>query len=746
MIPENTITVSQYIGNDVAFQFPFYFRALKASDIKVFIDTNLGGVSEIPSGVIDGINNTFGLANNEYAKSEMKLYKNGLMVPDSDWNLYQSNVSTQMVFIPAAIPTLGSTLEMRYGIGLPTTLIQGIDYSFTFKSFPLLGGTITLIGAGQSWMNGAALKNAVKLTVQYVVSPSQISKLRDGGPFLPLEIEKALDKLAMDLTGLQEQGSNGSSSSSPDFPSLVGEANKIVTVNATEDGFTYGPIVQDILDAETNSAASAAAAQVSADAAQVSADNAAYSELVSNNNLAAMTLILGSVNASEANAAQKADDAAISADQALAAMNTAIAQVPLCEAQVALAEEEAFKAKIMVDKLVYEEAIELSFSDSPYDILVEDSGKIFRVDTSLGSVILNLPTRPAASPDFRVEIIKTDNSTNIFSVVPYGADTVGGLVVYMMSLPGYGTIITPGLFSDWQVGLIATGISNSGLPTLVTEKPLGLIDGINNIFAISQTSLTDSLILFVDGVKAYADEYSVLGNNISMVTPPELGQVLQVWYFVATPTSTGVKGKQEVPTGNIDGINGTFDLTDNPFNKPSMMLFKNGLYVDGADWAIFQTATGSQIVFNAGLEPVVGDKLSVFYLVNILQAISIVAPPPAPPSNDGALSVHGDRLSPVVLTPAGLTVLDERRALWYLKSNGGAMLMPGTQISPGFQVGDELIIVGVDQVDYPSFVDGQGIEVNGNFDLKAGAPGPGVFTTKKYLIFDGIVWSEVPMI
>lgn len=112
---------------------------------------------------------------------------------------------------------------------------------------------------------------------------------------------------------------------------------------------------------------------------------------------------------------------------------------------------------------------------------------------------------------------------------------------------------------------------------------------------------------------------------------------------------------------------------------------------------------------------------------------------------DAVMAVHGSRVAPVVIDSSGLTVVDERRAIYYLKSDGGAVAILGNQISAGFQVGDELILIGVDQTDYPIFSDGGNLELNGLVNLKAGPPGPGVYTTKRYLIWDGSKWSETPM-
>lgn len=659
-----------------------------------------------------------------------------------------NNTTFQFPFYFRMIIPADLIVSAVVGTAAPVILVQGVDYSYTFNSFPQLGGQVSLIGLGQTWMTGANLKTGATLVIQFMVSPSQLFKFRDWGPLAPLQVEQAFDGQAMQMLGMQQEISTaitipiGGSGSL--FPPLTGQAGLIVEVNGTETGFAYGVSSAAIFAASAAAIAAEAAALAAQTAAAVSAATASAAVVLTNADLAAITVIEGNVLYSEAQAAGKAVDADISASQALASMNTAIAQVPLATAQADIATARATEATIEVELLYYTSVVDLTFADSPFTVATPaDKGKLFRVDTSGGNVIINLPARPSISPDFRVSITKVDNSANFIQVFPNGADTIAGQPFTIMSLQDYGFTFQPGIFSDWLQKTFSIGGSGSGLPTLVTETPAGVIDGVNTIFTISQQSLTQSLNVFLDGVRLETVEYALVGTTISLVSAPAIGQTLSAWYFATTTIAQGIKGAEEVPVGVIDGVNGTFTLTTMPFNKPSMMVFKNGLYVNADTWTLTQTVTGSTINFTAGNEPGVGSTLAVFYLVNQLQVVSIV--PPAPVGGSGAFVVHGNRLAPIVIDNLGITVADERRALWYIKSNGGQVTIPGVQISAGYQIGDELVVVGVDPVDYITMVDGQGIESNGNIDFIAGVPGPGVFTTKRYFIYDGVVWSETPM-
>lgn len=83
--------------------------------------------------------------------------------------------------------------------------------------------------------------------------------------------------------------------------------------------------------------------------------------------------------------------------------------------------------------------------------------------------------------------------------------------------------------------------------------------------------------------------------------------------------STASVGYQEIPAGTTNGVTTTFGpLTQTPADENSLIVFKNGLMVDTAEYSL----SGSSIVFTT--PPVFGDQLYCFYI------ISSAAPPPAP--------------------------------------------------------------------------------------------------------------------
>jgi hypothetical protein len=83
----------------------------------------------------------------------------------------------------------------------------------------------------------------------------------------------------------------------------------------------------------------------------------------------------------------------------------------------------------------------------------------------------------------------------------------------------------------WQWASGGSGLSGSGTRgTLVSEVPIGTLNGINNIFTLSFTPLANSLILFVNGVEQTPVDFTLSGNTITMTVAPK---ARDTDYFIA---------------------------------------------------------------------------------------------------------------------------------------------------------------------------------------------------------------------
>lgn len=277
-----------------------------------------------------------------------------------------------------------------------------------------------------------------------------------------------------------------------------------------------------------------------------------------------------------------------------------------------------------------------------------------------------------------------------------------------------------------------------GLPQLKSEVPAGVVNGINTVFTIAEETVNGSLILWKDGVYLKnGTEYTLVGQTLTLTVAPEAGMGLEVWYFVQDTNTSGVRGKQEIAAGLSNGVNLDFTLTEMPFAKSSMILFIDGRKELDSRWSLIQTSTTSTIKFNVGAAPEAGSTIEVFYLINIAQSLALGGGGGG--GGDGALTVHGFRNAPIVVTTSGLSVSPtEQRMLYFIKaptSAGEVLIDPGLQISAGTIIGQELIIVGTDDNDYIRLIDLSGLEINGPINLKNGI--------KISFFWDGFLWSEL---
>lgn len=103
----------------------------------------------------------------------------------------------------------------------------------------------------------------------------------------------------------------------------------------------------------------------------------------------------------------------------------------------------------------------------------------------------------------------------------------------------------------------------------------------------------------------------------------------------------------------------------------------------------------------------------------------------------GAFTVYGSEGAPIVENGVASIVLGgDQRELRFLKSSGGEVTVAvSPQIPVGALVGAELLLTGVNDVDYMKFVDGSGLLLNGAVLLKSGQ--------SILLFWTGSVWKEI---
>lgn len=143
--------------------------------------------------------------------------------------------------------------------------------------------------------------------------------------------------------------------------------------------------------------------------------------------------------------------------------------------------------------------------------------------------------------------------------------------------------------------------SNPGLPNfrydmVDKEVPIGLVNGINQVFILEKTPVIGSESVFLNGVlQDSVRDYSLSGNQITFVEPPLEHMVIRCNYRVSINTPTEIQNpiiynieygetpayfysliEKEIPLLLPDGINNTFELLNEPI-PGSESVFLNGV-------------------------------------------------------------------------------------------------------------------------------------------------------------------------
>lgn len=313
------------------------------------------------------------------------------------------------------------------------------------------------------------------------------------------------------------------------------------------------------------------------------------------------------------------------------------------------------------------------------------------------------------------------------------------------------------------------------LPSFVSEQPSGIVNGVNNVFNLSQLPVSpSSVIIFKDRGALPTNKWSIIGQQVTLVDTPQTGQSLWVFYVEQQVSSQNpLAMTQEMPQGAVNGVNTLFTLSGNPPNQSGMLLFLDRSFVPNNQWSFVQ-GTPNQIQFNTA--PQTGQVPYVAYFNNVASAVgtpvvggqnlgsgtglysglassllqfkSLTAGTGIGISDDGhgnvtvaATSTGGALLvsgypTPVTVTPSvGVPIQAAQRQSVYVKSSGGGQTVTASpQIAAGTIVGQELFILGTSASNYPILNDGTGLSLNGQCNLNN--------TQCLSLEWNGSVWFE----
>lgn len=263
--------------------------------------------------------------------------------------------------------------------GVVTIYTLNVDYTVTGVGNDA-GGTIILTAGN--------LTSGFELAIRRKPPITQLTDIKNQGDFFPEVHENTFDKGTMIDQKQQDEIDRSLKIDVVVDPSTfdtviegdvtdAANAERVVMVNATNDGFGLGPSATEITTAAAATAASAAAAAASAAAAATSASNAATSET---------------------NAATSETNAATSEANALAA----------------------------AEGLMWAEIVYVNFAASPVTITNADRAKYYVCDCTGGNIVINLPLQSSInfSAPFMLGFKKLDSSANTVTINRSGADTI----------------------------------------------------------------------------------------------------------------------------------------------------------------------------------------------------------------------------------------------------------------------------------------------------------------------------------
>lgn len=170
-----------------------------------------------------------------------------------------------------------------------------------------------------------------------------------------------------------------------------------------------------------------------------------------------------------------------------------------------------------------------------------------------------------------------EKSTNTLSVT-----NITGSLTRLADGSSYlvaGSNVTISTGSNGSVTIASTG-GGSGVATLTSwmEVPTGDVDGANMIFTLNNSPYPSSALLFyVNGILQLGagSDYVISGSSITMTYAPTNGSNVVATYPYASTVQSIMWS--EIPTGNSDGSNVTFTLSNAPIPSESLMLYVNGV-------------------------------------------------------------------------------------------------------------------------------------------------------------------------
>jgi hypothetical protein len=219
----------------------------------------------------------------------------------------------------------------------------------------------------------------------------------------------------------------------------------------------------------------------------------------------------------------------------------------------------AASAAAIVAGAMFQDVVFLTFANSPYTVTQAQNGTMLAIDSSSGTVVVNLPLISGLALPFTLGIKKTSADGNPITVNRAGSDLIDGGTTKSIASPGSGSTFLP---------------DKDPTPDAWTTADFGATAGniTPNYFVGDGVRTTDTLsvapgskyntTINIGGVMQLKTSYDIVGAVLTYGSPPALGAVVEVLIGALLPI--GVTADNSVSTAKLqDSSVSTAKLQDN---------------------------------------------------------------------------------------------------------------------------------------------------------------------------------------
>lgn len=259
-----------------------------------------------------------------------------------------------------------------------------------------------------------------------------------------------------------------------------------------------------------------------------------------------------------------------------------------------------------IEGVAYESEYDIS-SETIQDPITRDTSPfvVTTIDVSVaGTRILNVPGRafvpyfydPTTANKARVDTgfvnvyLNVNYAEGIAFPAKHNRGYRGSFTQLFLSWPAQANtaldfVVLRSKFTPWMTDDINP--SNIATLTWISEQPVGLVNGVNTVFTLSQAPTDpNSLELYLDGLfQRPGIDYTLVGATVTFTVAPAPAQ--DVWAkYVGTNTGS-IAFASEQPVGAINGVNTVFTLSSVPVDAASLGLFLDGIFQrPGVDYTL----------------------------------------------------------------------------------------------------------------------------------------------------------------